>query len=212
MRVNSLISCIKQRKEVVRYLQVVLVPERRTVIDIPFEGGGENMKTQKISGLLVLVLLLGTSLSGFPLAAEGGFTVTVTLSAGDHTVAIGAIAFTRHTEDGKVQMDHLAFDDPTYQQFKCQPGEVKSMTFEVPMEPNDLEIIYISDGGAQTPYTIPTDRFEFGKQYTLPSPSPGPPQEPPADDPPGDALISVMPGPGGIPMPPLCLYGIVTKI
>jgi hypothetical protein len=127
-----------------------------------------------------------------PTIHGGSVTVTVTLSGGDHTVALGAIVFTRHSEEGKVQMDYMAFDDPTYEKFKCGPGESKSMTFEVPKVPNDLEIIYISDGGAQTPYTIPTHRFQFGKQYSLPSPSPGTPQEPPPGDPPGDATIRVV--------------------
>ena len=151
---------------------------------------------RKTYGLVVFVLLLGSF--SVPLLSQGGVSVTVTLTAGDHTVAIGAIAFTRHNEEGELVMDFFAFDDPTFQQFKCQPGEVKSMTFEVPQVPNDLEIIYTSDGGPPTPYTIPTDRFEFGKEYTLPSPSPGPKQEPPPGDPPGDALIRVELGPIGI--------------
>ena len=154
-------------------------------------------KTQKPIGLIVLVLLFGIGFADV-LPVHAQTTVTVTLSAGDHTVAIGAIAFTRHNEDGELVMDHLAFDDPTFTQFKCNPGEVKSKTFDVPQEPNDLEIIYISDDGDQTPYTIPTDRFEFDKQYTLPSPSPGSKQEPPPDDPPGDALIWVTLTPVGM--------------
>ena len=142
---------------------------------------------------IVLGIIIGISFCAFlpSIHSEPGVTVTVTLSGGDHTVALGAIVFTRHSEEGKVLMDHMAFDDPTYEGFKCKPGETKSMTFEVPQMPNDLEIIYISDGGAQTPYTIPTHRFQFGKKYSLPSPSPGVPQEPPPGDPPGDATIKV---------------------
>lgn len=154
-------------------------------------------KMKRSIGLMALVLLFGIGFCDV-LPVQAQVTVTVTLSAGDHTVAIGAIAFTRHNEEGQLVMDHFAFDDPTFTQFKCNPGEVKSMTFEVPQEPNDLEIIYLSDDGVPTPYTIPTDRFEFGKQYTLPSPSPGPKQEPPPDDPPGDALIWVTLGPVGM--------------
>ncbi|MBU7017447.1 MAG: hypothetical protein HXS44_08055 [Theionarchaea archaeon] len=142
---------------------------------------------------IILGIIIGISSCAFlpSVHSEPGVTVTVTLSGGDHTVALGAIVFTRHSEEGKVLMDHMAFDDPTYEKFKCGPGETKSMTFEVPQVPNDLEIIYISDGGAQTPYTIPTHRFQFGKKYSLPSPSPGTPQEPPPGDPPGDATIQV---------------------
>lgn len=154
-------------------------------------------RIRKITVFVVLGVLL-VSFAVFPPVVLGnGVTVTVTLSGGNHTVALGAIVFTRHSEEGKVIMDHEAFNDPTYEKFKCGPGESKSMTFNVPKVPNDLEIIYISDGGAQTPYTIPTHRFRFGKQYSLPSPSPGVRQEPPPGDPPGDATISVMLNPEG---------------
>jgi len=150
-------------------------------------------KIQKIFGLIIIGILVGMVFSTFSPAVQSqtGINVTITLSAGDHTVAIGAIVFTRHSEEGLVQMDHMAFDDPFYKDFKCEPGETKKKTFTVPKVPNNLEIIYISDGGSQTPYTIPVERFRFGKWYTLPSPSPGTDQEPPPEDPPGDALIRV---------------------
>lgn len=114
--------------------------------------------------------------------------VRLTLRCGNHKVSIRAVAWTRNGND---LPGSPHFDDPTGTQFSCNPSGSNSKVFDLPSEPNDLEIIYVSDDGAQTPYKIKTERFQFGKRYRLPSPSPGRPQEPPEEDPPGDAEIEI---------------------